>query len=117
MALGFCALHQFDTNLSQIEEKVRGPAVYIVLPHNVAHVLHSLGLLSLWHFQRAMNSSRDLRNVVRIHEQRITQFVRCTGKRAQDQYAAFIFPGSHKFRSEERRVGEEWRTCETPGCT
>ena len=44
-----------------------------------------------------MNSSRDLRNVVRIHEQRITQFVRCTGKRAQDQYAAFIFPGSHKF--------------------
>src|SRR5579859_2688051 len=95
------AFHHFDTNLCQIGKKVRGPAVDVVLPHGMAHALHSLGLFLLRHFQCAVNGAGELSNVVGVHKHRVGQFVRSSSERAQEENSALILARRHELLGYE----------------
>src|SRR6267154_249079 len=91
------ALRQVHANLREIGEKIRRPAVYVVLSHSMPHPLHPARLLLLRHLQRPMDGFRELRDIVRIHQQRIRKFVRRARKGAKNQRPAFVVARSHVF--------------------
>jgi len=88
-----------STRISVRSEKIRFAAqrYTLLLSHSMPHPLHPARLLLLRHLQRPMDGFRELRDIVRIHQQRIRKFVRRARKRAKNQRSAFVVARSHVF--------------------
>src|SRR5579885_3748673 len=94
-ALGYDA-RLLNLNLGKLRDQAAGPHIDVMFLDDAPHTLHPRPLFLERHLEADPDRFRQLLDIVRIHQERVSKLARRACKAAENQHTALVVPGGHK---------------------